>query len=138
MSGFGSCSRRYVCAGRSSSPTPQERTLRKLRIIVLAVAGLMAFATVAFALQENAYTVQGAVSPTKSGTKKAPKAVSLNFGYTVGEKTGKRPALIKKYDINFAGLQVNTNLFKGCTAAKIDAAQSDKGCPKGSLMGTGA
>jgi hypothetical protein len=112
--------------------------LRKLRIIVLAVAGLMAFATVAFALQENAYTVQGAVSPTKSGTKKAPKAVSLNFGYTVGEKTGKRPALIKKYDINFAGLQVNTNLFKGCTAAKIDAAQSDKGCPKGSLMGTGA
>jgi hypothetical protein len=112
--------------------------LRKLRIIVLAVAGLMVFATVALALQENSYTVSGSVSPTKSGTKAAPKAVSLNFGYTVGEKSDQRPALIKKYDINFAGIQVNTNLFKGCSAAKIDAAQSDSSCPSGSLMGTGS
>jgi hypothetical protein len=112
--------------------------LRKLRITTLAVVGLMAFATVAFALQENTYVVTGAVSPKDSGTKKRPKPVSLNFGYTVNEKSGKRPALIKKYSIHFAGLQVNTNFFKGCSAAKIDAAQSDAGCPKGSLMGTGS
>jgi hypothetical protein len=111
--------------------------LRKLRVIALAVVGLMAFAAVALALQENRYTVTGSVSPTKSGTKKKPKAVALNFGYTVNEKSGKRPALIKKYSIHFAGIQVNTNFFKGCSAAKIDAAQSDAGCPKGSLMGTG-
>jgi hypothetical protein len=112
--------------------------LRKLRIITLAVAGLMAFAAVAFALQENTYKVTGSVSPLKSGTKKHPKPVALKFGYTVAEKSGNRPALIKKYSIHFAGIQVNTNFFKGCSAAKIDAAQSDAGCPKGSLMGTGS
>jgi hypothetical protein len=123
------------------TPTPTHirgGELRKLRIISLAVAGLMVFAAVAFALQENTYTVQGSVSPLKTGTKKKPKPVSLGFGYKVAEKSGKRPALIKKYSIHFAGLQVNTNFFKGCSAAKIDAAQSDAGCPKGSLMGTGA
>jgi len=111
--------------------------LRKL--IMLAAAGLMAFAVVAVANapQENVYAVTGAVSPVKSGTKKAPKPVSLKFGYTVNEKSGRRPGLIKKYDINFAGLQVNTNFFKGCKASDIDAAQSDAQCPKGSLMGTG-
>lgn len=109
------------------------------KITILAVASLMAFAAVAFATtQENTYTVQAGVSPTKSGTKKAPKPVSLNFGYTVGEKSGKRPALIKKYNIQFAGLQVNTNFFKGCSFAKIDQDQSDASCPKGSLMGTGS
>jgi len=112
--------------------------LRKLRILAIAVVGLMAFAAVAFALQENTYTVNGSVSPTKSGTKKHPKPVALKFGYTVAEKSGKRPGLIRKYTIGFSGLQVNTNFFKGCTAAKIDAAQSDAGCPKGSLMGTGS
>jgi hypothetical protein len=111
--------------------------LRKLRILAIAVVGLMAFAAVAFALQENTYTVSGSTNPTKSGTKKNPKPIALKFGYTVAEKSGKRPALIKKYSIGFSGLQVNTNYFKGCTAAKIDASQSDTVCPKGSLMGTG-
>lgn len=107
------------------------------KIIALAAVALMAFAAVAFAVQENEYTVSGAVSPTDSGTKKKPKPSSLNFGYTVSEKNGNRPALIRKYTIHFAGMQVNTNFFKKCTAEQIDAAQSDAGCPKGSLMGTG-
>lgn len=113
--------------------------MRKFRIVALAVAGLMSLAAVAFAtgVQENTYTVSGAVTPTKSGTKKRPKPVALSFGYTVAEKSGRRPALIKKYNIKFAGLQVNTNYFPGCSAAKIDAAQSDSVCPRGALMGTG-
>jgi len=109
--------------------------LRKL--IMLSVAGLLAFATVAFALQENEYLVSGSVSPTNSGTAKAPKPSSLKFGFTVAEKDGKRPGLIKKYNIKFAGMQVNTNFFKGCSAAKLDQDQTDANCPKGSLMGTG-
>jgi hypothetical protein len=107
------------------------------KIIALAVVALMAFAAVAFAVQENEYGVSGSVSPTDSGTKKKPKASSLKFGYTVDEKSGKRPALIKKYNIHFAGMQVNTNFFPKCSAEQIDAAQTDAGCPKGSLMGTG-
>jgi hypothetical protein len=111
--------------------------LRKLRIITLAIAGLLAFTAIAFAVQENTYTVTGTVSPKKSGTKKKPAPVGLKFGYTVAEKSGKRPALVKKYDINFAGLQVNTAFFKSCSQAKIDQDQTDANCPKGSLMGTG-
>lgn len=112
--------------------------MRKFRILALAVVGLMAFAAVALAVQENAYTVSGSVSPKDSGTKKSPKPSSLTFGYTVREKNGNRPALIKKYSIHFAGMQVNTNYFKGCSAAKIDSEQTDANCPKGSLMGTGS
>lgn len=107
------------------------------KLIMLTVAGLLAFTAVAYALQENEYTVRGSVAPTDSGTPKAPKPSSLKFGFTVSEKSGKRPALIKKYSIKFAGMQVNTNFFKACTAAKLDAEQSDANCPKGSLMGTG-
>ncbi|MFL5846738.1 MAG: hypothetical protein ACJ762_18805 [Solirubrobacteraceae bacterium] len=107
------------------------------KIITLAIAGLLAFAAVALAVQENSYTVDGATSPTSAGSKKKPVPVQVKFGYTVAEKSGKRPALIKQYSINFAGLQVNGSLFKGCSAAKIDQDQTDANCPKGSLMGTG-
>jgi len=63
--------------------------------------------------------------------------VQLKFNYTVGEASGNRPALVQSYDINFGGITVNTNGFKGCTAATIEADQSDANCPSGSLMGTG-
>jgi hypothetical protein len=111
--------------------------LRKFRILAVAIAGLMAFAAIAFAAQENTYTVEGSVTPSKVGTKKKPTPVQLKFGYTVSEKSGKRPGLINQYDIFFENGQVNTKVAKVCTAAQIDAAQSDAGCPKGSLVGTG-
>jgi hypothetical protein len=111
--------------------------LRKLRIITLTALGIFALSAVAFAAQVNTYTVSAALSPTKAGTKKKPVAVKLDFNYTVGEQSGQRPALINKYDINFGGGQVNTNIIPGCSAASIKAAQSDASCPKGSLVGTG-
>ena len=111
--------------------------MRKFRILAVAVAGLLTFAAVAFAVQENTYTVNGAVSPTKTGTKKKPTPVQLKFGYTVGEKSGKRPGLINQYDIFFENGQVNTQWFPKCTADQIDAEQTDANCPKGSLVGTG-
>jgi hypothetical protein len=111
--------------------------LRKLRIITLAIAGLLVLTAIAFAAQENTYTVSASTSPTTAGTAKKPVPVQVKFGYTVGEKSQQRPALIKKYDINFAGLQVNGSLFPGCSQAKIDQDQTDANCPKGSLMGTG-
>ena len=112
--------------------------MRKLRIISLAIAGIMALtAVVAFATQTNTYTVKGSVSPNKVGTKTKPTPVLLKFGYTVSEQSGKRPALIDQYDIFFENGQVNTKLFPKCSAASIDAAQSDAACPKGSLVGSG-
>ncbi|MFL5846739.1 MAG: hypothetical protein ACJ762_18810 [Solirubrobacteraceae bacterium] len=111
--------------------------MRKLRIVCLAVAGIMVFTAIALAAQENTYTVSGGVKPTKIGTKKKPTPVSLDFDYTVGEKSGKRPALIDQYDIFFENGQVNTKYFPVCSAAKIDQDQTDANCPKGSLMGQG-
>lgn len=108
------------------------------KIIALAAAGLLAVAAIAVAAQENVYTVSGGVSPTKVGTKTKPIPVSLNFNYTVDEKTGKRPALINQYDIFFENGQVNTSFFPKCTAAKIDQDGTDASCPKGSLMGSGS
>lgn len=107
------------------------------KIIALAVAGVLAVvASMAFAAQTNTYTVTGKVTPVKVSKKKATP-VQLYFGYTVAEKSGNRPALIDQYDIFFENGQTNAGLFPKCTAAQIDAAQSDAGCPKGSLMGTG-
>jgi hypothetical protein len=97
----------------------------------------MAFTAIAFAVQENTYTVTGGVVPSKVGTKKKPTPVLLNFDYTVAEKSGKRPALIDQYDIFFENGQVNTSFFPVCSQAKIDQDQTDANCPKGSLMGTG-
>jgi hypothetical protein len=111
--------------------------LRKLRIVTLAIAGLLVFTALAFAVQTNSYTVNASTSPTSAGSKSKPVPVQVKFGYTVAETSGKRPALINKYDINFAGLQVNTGFFPACSAAKIDQNQTDTACPKGSLMGTG-
>ncbi|MCW2783299.1 MAG: hypothetical protein JWR35_3748 [Marmoricola sp.] len=111
--------------------------MRKLRIVCLAVAGLLALTAIAFAAQTNTYTVSGGVKPTKIGTKKKPTPVLLNFDYTVGEQAGQRPALINQYDIFFENGQVNTAFFPSCPAAKIDQDQTDANCAKGSLMGSG-
>ena len=58
------------------TPTPyaplQGGELRKIRILGLSVAGLLLFTAIAFAAQENIYTVSGGVSPNKIGTKKKP------------------------------------------------------------------
>lgn len=108
------------------------------KLITLTVAGLLAFAAVAFAVQQNTYSVSGSVTPLDSGTKTNPKPSGLKFGYTVGEQDGKRPGLISKYSIHFAGMIVNTNFFKGCSAAKINQDLSDVNCPAQSLMGTGS
>lgn len=113
--------------------------MRKLSVIAVAVLGVLALAAVAFASSNNKYSVKAALSPLKAGTKTKPVPVQLGFNFTVASKTaGNRPDLINKYDINFGGGQVNTNAFPGCSAAQINAEQSDANCKKGSLVGTGS
>jgi len=99
---------------------------------------VLALAAVAFAARTNQYNVTGSVSPTKSGTKKKPAAVSVKFDYTISEASSQRPSPVKRYKILIDGVNVNSKLWPACTAARINAAQSDQSCPKGSLVGTGS
>lgn len=106
-------------------------------IALAVVAALVAPATGA-AMQDNVYGVSAVITPNKAGKKKRPVPVKIAFAYTVDEIAGKRPALIRTYDIHFKGLRVNTRLFQGCSAERIDLAQSDSVCPRRALVGTGA
>jgi hypothetical protein len=107
------------------------------KIAALAVAAtVLALAAVAYGQVVNTYTVDGSTSPTNAGTSKKPVPVSVKFGYTIGEQGGQRPSPVKTYSIAFAGLRVNTSQFPKCSAATLDS-KGPKGCPSGSLMGTG-
>lgn len=114
--------------------------MRKQAVAVAVAASILGAATMAFAQQPqvNVYTVHGDVSPNKVGTKHKPVAVGLVFDYTMREKSGLRPNPVRTYTIAFYGGHENTTLFPGCPAAKINAARSDAGCPKGSLVGKGS
>lgn len=104
-------------------------------VAVLALGGLTA---VAFAQsQVNKYTMEGSVSPARSGSKAKPVPVQLKFGFQVSEASGNRPSPIKTYSIGFYGGSSNGGPFPKCTAAQINAAQSDSVCPKGSEVGSG-
>ena len=114
------------------------------RVLMLVVAGVSVLALTAVAIaqttQENTYSVDGAVTPKgKPGTKKKPVPVAVKFHYTVGEKNGLQPSAIDRYKISFYGVRaVNGDKFPKCTADQISqAGNSDAGCPKGSLVGTG-
>ncbi|HWV84460.1 MAG TPA: hypothetical protein VNZ62_03365 [Capillimicrobium sp.] len=94
-------------------------------------------ASAAFAQQVNQYAVQGSVSPNRGATKAKPLPVQLKFAFQVKEAAGQRPSPIKTYAIGFYGGHSNGALFPKCTAAQINAAQSDRRCPRGSKVGSG-
>lgn len=113
--------------------------MRKIALLATTIVAVFALAAVAFAAtQQNTYTLnQAATSPSKAGTTKKPVIAGTNFDYTVGEKSGQRPAVVSKYVIRFKGIRTNGKYFKTCTAAKITQAKSNKSCPAGSQIGQG-
>jgi hypothetical protein len=116
--------------------------MRRVVMLAVAVVSVFALTAVAFAqtTQENTYKVQGSVTPKgKPGTKSKPVPVSVKFTYQVGEKNNLQPSAIDRYKISFYGVRaVNGDKFPKCTADQIsNAGNSDAGCPKGSLVGTG-
>lgn len=96
------------------------------KVVVLAVSALvLAVAAVAYAQsQTNKYSVSASTNPTSKGSSKKPVPISVRFGYKVGEVSNQRPSPIKKYSIRFAGLRVNTNQFKGCSQAQLQASKA--------------
>jgi hypothetical protein len=106
--------------------------------LAVSLGVVLVVAAVAFAQQANQYSVSGSVSPNAKGSKAKPVPVSVKFNYTITEASGKQPAPVKSYKIAFTGLQTNGALFPTCTVSKITGAgNSDSGCPKKALVGTG-
>ena len=105
--------------------------MRKLLIAVTAMF-VLGIAAVAYAQVTNTYTVSGSTNPTRAGSSSKAVPVSVKFGYTVGEASGKRPSPVRKYSIRFAGLRVNTNAFTKCAANRKPSQ-----CPSKSIVGTG-
>jgi hypothetical protein len=111
--------------------------MKRIGTLCAALCAMLAITAVAFAAQVNTYTVSGKVTPTTAGTKAKPVPVAVDFGYTVDEATGQRPALIKRYSINFTGLKSNGGAFPKCTADAINKAGDDSACPTKAVVGTG-
>jgi hypothetical protein len=128
--------------------------LRKSRIILLSTV-VAVFGIVAVALAStNIYTVQGATSPTKAGSKAKPVPVQVTANYQVKSDDGTRPSAVQSYAFDFDGIQVNQTVVKDtCSADKINATGSPAGidnkgdsdstndmpssCPKATIVGEG-
>jgi hypothetical protein len=111
--------------------------MRKMRLLALAVIAVLGLSAVAYAQSGgNEYTVDGSVQKD-GGSKKKPKASGYKFAFTIKAPGDTIPKVVKTFNISIEGTRVNTKVAPACSAQAMDQAQSDAGCPKGSLIGTG-
>lgn len=108
--------------------------IKKLLPVAAFVAALAIPGT---ALAANEYDITAKYSPTKSGTAKNPRPVSLNFGFKVQSTEPGRPFSLEALTATFQGTRINTAGFRSCSVSKIERAQSDESCGTGSLVATG-
>lgn len=110
------------------------------KYLVLGIVAALGLALTAIAIAQdavtNTYTVEGSTSPAKAGSKAKPVPIAIDFDYEVGEVQNRRPDVIKKYSIRFAGTQVNTKVAPGCSNATL-ANEGPSGCPAKSIVGSG-
>ena len=112
--------------------------MRKVSLVVVAAAALLCFAAVALA-QTNTYTVSGKIA--SGGSKKKPKPVGVDFGYTVGTQEGTLASPVKTYKIHLDGVKGNADFVKKkCAAATLNkmSTPDDSSCPSGSKVGSGS
>ncbi|HWH96107.1 MAG TPA: hypothetical protein VNT03_19750 [Baekduia sp.] len=111
--------------------------MRKVSLVVAAVAAMLSLAAVALA-GTNQYSVTGSIA--SGGSKKKPKPVGVKFNYTIKTDDGTLSNPVKTYKIHFQGLKSSPKSVAGgkyCSAAKINAASSDSGCSSKTHVGTG-
>jgi hypothetical protein len=110
--------------------------MRKLLIAVLALAAVLAVASVAVAT--NVYTVHLAKTTVKGkGTKAKPIPTGLSFGFKVEDSdASKRGTVIEKYSIGSEGLVTNPKLFPKCDFTELDDPTVPAKCAK-ALVGEG-
>ena len=109
--------------------------MKKKAILGLALTAAVAVGVMSMSQAATKTTVT-ATGSAKGATPKAPTPFTGSFVYNAFEEN---PALRAANPITFEwwwdGVQIGGKGFPTCTAAQIDAAQSDAGCPKGSLVG---
>ncbi len=110
-----------------------RRTMTSLALVAAAVLVLPVAANAAPTQDFNI-----TASPAKSGTKKKPVPVTVNFSTGTKDDPGVLPPTTSRAAVFFpAGAQWNGDLFPKCAASGISAARSTDDCPKGSIVGSG-
>ena len=103
-------------------------------LIGFALTATVSAGVVAIAQGATTITVTNATGSPRAGTNKAP--ASFTGGFTFASDNGAlRQAAPISYEWWWEGVQGGLKGFPTCTAAQIDAAQSDAVCPKNSLVG---
>jgi hypothetical protein len=110
--------------------------LRKTPTIVLGLAASLAFAGGAIAQTDTtpSHTVNMTVKPSKAGTKKKPKSVSVKLEISNNKAAGTTASRIEIFSPK--GLKVNTKGFPVCSADTL-INDGPSACPKGSKVGSG-
>jgi len=112
--------------------------MRRLGALGAALGAVLLVAAIAWAQQQNVYSVTASVVPSKKGSKAKPVPVGVKFGYKVDEATGKQPSAVKNYKISLYGVKSNGKFFKTCSSSKISGAgNNDSGCPAAAKVGSG-
>ena len=106
----------------------------KKMMIGLALTAVAALGVSTIAQGESKIVLSKVTGTPKAGTKKAPVAFSGGFDFGV-DSGALRGASQISYEWWWEGVQGGLKGYPTCTAAQIDAAQSDSVCPKGSLVG---
>jgi hypothetical protein len=110
--------------------------MRKLSIAVLAIAAVVALASVAYAV--NVYSVSGSTSAKGKGSKANPIPTGLELNFTVTESDpSKRATVIEKYALGSEGLVTNPKLFAKCAFSDLDNEPTPPAKCKKALVGTG-
>src|SRR3954470_3505555 len=127
----------WISCATPSRESLGGEALRKVSLIVAAVAAMLSLTAVALAAT-NQYGVTGKIAA--GGTKKKPKPVGVQFNYTIKADDGTLSNPVKTYKIHFQGLKSAPKYVAGgkyCSAATINAASSDSGCSSKTHVGTG-
>jgi hypothetical protein len=109
------------------------------KLLLLTALATLGVAGVAFAAVTNQYVLTANVTPTKSGTNKAPAPSGTALEWDVSTvPPGQRPAVVSGYKISIFGFKENTTSFPGCSTSRLlDPKQGPKTCPGGSNVGSG-
>jgi hypothetical protein len=111
--------------------------MRKL-LFVLVTACAVAVAGIAYAQDSNDVVTLTSSAP-KGGTPSKPIPVAPKWAVDIaGATSGNRSTSPLEHDWKWTGIQENGKFFPTCTAAKIDAAQSNASCPKASVVAKGS
>jgi hypothetical protein len=116
--------------------TQEERSnMRKSLVVAISAAALFG-AVVAYAAT-GPDTTSLTAKASSGGKPKKPKPISATFKFESHGPNNSRPSNPQELDFLFAGVRNNSAKFPTCTAAAMDAAQSDSVCSKGSRIATG-